>query len=328
MEFPTKRLCSETWNGHGSHDVPNVRRILDRFPRYLYEVRSASRRSVRVVPLALAFLLVAVAVSAPPGAAEDFGTVGNVNKLINVVASPQLTPGDSGAFDFQLNSTYTSPMFHVRLNVSIYEYATIDTALPVNGSWPYPYPILQDANGSRGREWRWAPTGPVQPRTVTNLSFTVLTSADSTLMPYGSLFNQASYFLRFWLEFDDTANATGVHYRFASKGFFSTAQWDRATNTSNTSPCVAPSCRGNLNLTILGVDGLLPDSAFGVLQPIPRWPFYLLVAFAGFFLVLAFLFWVEENPEAYPRVSAWWARQRGRLTRLRPSRVKKSRKET
>src|SRR5207244_4099247 len=76
-----------------------------------------------------------------------------------------------------------------------------------------------------------------------------------------------------------------------------------------------PTCRGNVTLTVLGVDGLLPDSALGVKEPIPRWPFYLLIGLAALFLVLAFLFWVEENPGSYPRVDAWWARTRGRLAR-------------
>jgi hypothetical protein len=75
-----------------------------------------------------------------------------------------------------------------------------------------------------------------------------------------------------------------------------------------------------VNLTILGVDGVLADSAFGVKPPIPRWPFYVLIAVAAFCAGLAFLFWVEENPGAYPRVEAWWARQRGRLARVRPRR--------
>src|SRR5207245_1653007 len=59
----------------------------------------------------------------------------------------------------------------------------------------------------------------------------------------------------------------------------------------------------------------VPGSAFGVKEPVPRWPFYLLIGLAALFLVFAFLFWVEENPGSYPRVDAWWARTRGRLVR-------------
>jgi hypothetical protein len=134
-------------------------------------------------------------------------------------------------------------------------------------------------------------------------------------MPHGTIFSQASYFVRFWLEFNGTVNGNATRFRMASRGFFTDDQWARATNATNTSPCTPPSCRGNVNFTILGVDGILPDSAFGVKEPIPRWPFYLLIALAGFFLLFAFLFWVGENPGTYPRVDAWWARTRGRLAR-------------
>ena len=44
--------------------------------------------------------------------------------------------------------------------------------------------------------------------------------------------------------------------------------------------------------------------------------------------ILAFLFWVEENPGTFPRVETWWARTRGRIARtiapLRPQRRPKA----
>ncbi len=277
---------------------------------------------MRALVLAVALLLVLVLASAPSRAAQDFGAVGNVNKLINVVSTPQLEPGQSGDFVFQFNSTYPAgmPMLNVHLNVSIYDYQTIDTSTPVDANWAFPYPRIAPGGG---REFHWDPTSPVTPGSSTNLSFTVETSSDTNLMPSGSVFSQASYVLRMWLEFDGNVSGTLTHFRMASRGYFSTASWARATNSTYTNPCTPPSCRGNLNLTILGVDGILPDSSFGVKQPIPRWPFYALIVLAKFFVVLAFLFWVEENPGTYPRVETWWARQRGRLARVRPRRRKK-----
>ncbi len=276
---------------------------------------------MRAPALLVVLLVVAALFAMPARGAEDFGAVGNVNKLINVVSTPQHEPGQSGEFDFQLNSTYPAGMTmrNVRLNVSIYEYETIDAAVPVDSNWTYPYPYIASTHA---RTWNWSAPA-VAPGTVTNLSFTVVTSADTNLMPSGSIFSQASYVVRFWLEFDGNVSGNLTHFRMASRGFFSTPTWDRATNATYTKPCNPPSCRGDLNLSILGVDGLLPDSSFGVLQPIPRWPFYALIVLAIFFVVLAFLFWVEENPGSYPRVEAWWARQRGRLARVRPRRRKR-----
>src|SRR5207244_10663438 len=92
-------------------------------------------------------------------------------------------------------------------------------------------------------------------------------------------------------------------------------QSNHATKSNTTNPAMPPVCRGNRNLTVLVLHGLLSYSAFGVKEPIPRWPFYLLIGLAALFLVLAFLFWVEENPGSYPRVDTWWARTRGRIAR-------------
>ena len=274
---------------------------------------------MRAPALLVALLLVLLLVSVPGRAAPDFAAVGYVNKLISVVATPQLEPGQSGNFVFQFNSTYPAGMtlFNVHLNVSIYEYQTIDANVPVGTSWTFPYPKIEPGGG---REFHWDPSTPVQPGSVTNLSFAVVTSADTNLMPSGSVFDQASYVLRMWLEFDGNVSGNLTHFTIPSRGYFSAAAWALATNATYTNPCNPPWCRGNLNLSKLGVQGVLPDSSFGVKQPIPRWPFYALIGLAVVCVVLAFLFWVEENPGTYPRVETWWARQRGRLARVRPRR--------
>ena len=279
---------------------------------------------MRALAAGLALLVLFFAL-AMPAAAEDFGEVGRVNKLISVFATPQLAPGDSGVFRFELNSTYTETIVNVTLRTAIYMYATIEDAVPVDGNWSlsFGYPRIAEATGPNPREhvWTWA---SIPARTAIPLNFTVLTAPEADDMPHGSVFSQATYFVRFQLEFEGNVSGTWTPFVMKSRGHFTDAQWDAATNETNTNPCVAPSCRGNLNLTILGVDGLLPDSSFGVKEPIPIWPFYALVAAAALFLVFAFLFWVEENPGAYPRVETSWARVRGKFARFRrvPKRAK------
>jgi len=292
---------------------------LSSLPRYLYESLLASPRIMRAPALVLALLLVGLAF-VHYASAEDFGAVGKVNKLISIVSTPELAPGENGRFEFELNVTYTEPIIDVTLNVSIYRYATIEESIPVDASWPYAYPFIE-GNGTREQRWTWA---QIDPNTMTSVSFTIVTAADSHQMPHGSVFSQASYFVRFYLTFTGNLSGTPEQFVMASRGYFSEAQWDEAISDARTDPCNPPSCRGNVNLTVLGVDGILPDSAFGVKEPIPRWPFYLLIALAVVFLVLAFLFWVEENPDSYPRIEAWWARSRGRLARtFAPMRRKK-----
>src|SRR5207302_10242859 len=116
-------------------------------------------------------------------------------------------------------------------------------------------------------------------------------------------------------------HVTGNRCRLVSPWCFTPARWLAAT-IPEADPCNLPTCRGHLSVTMLAgflgvsrVDGISPDSAFGVKGPIPRWPFYLLIALVVFFLLLAFLLWVEENPGTFPRVETWWARTRGRLAR-------------
>lgn len=273
---------------------------------------------MRAPGLAIA-LLVALVALLPPAAAEDFGAVGKVNKLINVFETPQLAPGESGVFRFELNSTYTDPILFANLTVGVYRYATIEESVPVDGTWTFPYPQIAESTAAPRREHTWT-LGTVAAATAVDLNFTVVTAADSRDMPHGSVFSQATYFVRFRLDFLGNVSGSFTPFTMASRGFFTDAQWDDATNESNTDPCNPPSCRGNLNLTFLtiggrAVDGLLPDSSFGVKEPIPQWPFYGLVAGAVGFLGLAFLFWVEENPGTYPRIEAWWARTRGWFVR-------------
>lgn len=266
---------------------------------------------MRALHVALALLLVGMAFVPPASAQEDFGAIGKVNKLISVLSTPQLAPGESGQFEFELNVTYAEPIEAVALNVSVYRYATIEESVPLDASWSYEYPYIEE---SGGLEHGW--TFPqLAPNEVRLLNFTVMTSADTHEMPHGSVFSQASYFVRFHLTFTGNVSGTPQTFVMASRGHFTDAQWDEAISAARTDPCIPPSCRGNVNLTALGVDGILPDSAFGVKEPIPVWPFYALIALAVVFLVFAFLFWVEENPGSYPRVEAMWAQTRGRLAR-------------
>src|SRR5205807_2396744 len=120
-------------------------------PRYVYEGRPTSARNMRAPALALSCLLIATLL-VPAAIAEDFAAIGKVNKLIGVQETPELAPGESGRFVFYFNSTYTEPMRNVRLNASIYRYATIDESVPVDSAWPYAYPRIAETGT---KEWVW-----------------------------------------------------------------------------------------------------------------------------------------------------------------------------
>ncbi len=273
--------------------------------------------------LAVAFAILLVILPAAR-AQDDLRDPGKVSGIISVLSSPQLAPGDSGVFLLNFTNPFDFDMMKTQLNVSIYEYATVSGNVPVNPSWGSAYPKLRAAQPfgpdceALECEIMWGhPTDLVPAHDHENLSLTVLTSND---MPHGSPFSEAAYFLRFWLEFDfNNTTVTAGHARMASRGYFSDEQWLSASTGigPGCSPYNATNrCVGTVNLTRLGVDGVLPDSSFGVKEPFPTWPLYALLFFTGFFLVLAFLFWVEENPSAYPRIDRAWLRLKGRLRRV------------
>ena len=277
----------------------------------------------RVLPIVfvvlLALILPQVARAADPADPWD---PGNVERIISIVASPQLAPGGAAVFEFNLSNPYGSPMQNISLNMSIYQYATIEETLPVDASWRWAYPRLS-AGACEARECHLLMGGPLDrlgtspPSRYLPERVTILTSTD---MPHGTVFAQSSYFLRFWLSFDFNNGTGNTHLTMASKGYFTEQRWQEAR--TNLGPGCGPynatnRCLANyLNLTHLGVDGVLPDSAFGVKEPIPIWPFYGLLVMTGFFLVLAFLYWVEENPGRYPRIEKRWLVFKGRLRRV------------
>ena len=262
---------------------------------------------MRPLALALALLLLLPAARAQ----EDVRDPAKVSAMLDFDGC-QVAPGTSCAFEIHLKNSYAGAMRAVNFTAEVFEYATIEERRTVDASWPYAYPGLNTTNTRKlDLALGDVPAGYVGP-----FNFTILTSWD---MPYGSWLSQGSYYLRFRLEFDFTEGNATRRYTLASWGHFTQAQRLAATG-QNPATCPPTDCRGDVNLTTLWVDGLLPDSSFGVREPIPLWPYYLLIAGTVAFLVLAFFFYAEENPGTFPRTERAWALIRGKLRVLRPSR--------
>src|SRR5438034_3785681 len=194
----------------------------------------------RAVALSLGILLLLLPVVRAVGP-DDARDVGNVNKIISVMESPQLAPGESGEFVFNVSNPYrcgTCAMQNISLNASIYRYATIEETSPVDATWPWAFPKIRVASPvCEARECHLFAGGPLDRLNVSEhivQRFIVLTSRD---MPHGSVFAQSSYFLRFWLEFDFN-NGTATHLRMASRGYFTDVQWTQAT--TNLTPGCGP----------------------------------------------------------------------------------------
>jgi hypothetical protein len=269
---------------------------------------------MRATALCIALLAI-LAISS--SAVADVRDPGLVNKILmyGTFETPDLDAGQQGVIAFNLTNPYNDPMTNIVLNASIYQYVEQETSMMLDSTWTHEYPKFEGASDP-GREARFI-LSTLGSNLSTRVSLTVLTSSD---MPHGGIFSQGSYLVRFWLTFV----LDGVPAKMASPGYWSKEQFMWATQEG--AGCVSPGCVGQVNLTRLGgIDGILPDTAFGVKDLIPQWPFYLFGTGAIFFLLLAFFYYAEENPSKFPRTARAFAGFKGRLVRVfRPRKGRKT----
>lgn len=256
------------------------------------ETTTVALSASRVVFSAVLALALALSFFSATGitAGEDFGAVDKVNRLIVILETPELAPGESGGFAFRLAAVYNAPIFNVSLRVDIFRYVTQGESVPINEEWTYRYPQL--SGGNRVQKWTW---DRIDPGAAYPLMSTVRTAADQSEMPSGSILSEAAYLLRFRMEFNTSANGEVRRFVLASPGHFEEPQWDAATDPANTSPCHPPWCQAGINLSMLDVDGILPDSSFIVKHPVPQWPLFVLVGAFSTLVALAALLWARER---------------------------------
>jgi hypothetical protein len=238
-----------------------------------------------------------------------------VNRLLGDFQPPVITPGDSGVFSFSLNNpdpvNLTQDMQNVRLNISIYQYATLEESMMI---WEIDEPPIILESGDIEYEVEVA---SIPPGGQHQVSFTIFLDSDT---PHGSFFSQSTYFLRFWLEFGYGAS----NYTFASKGYFSDKQWTLLTSSTDGVGAV-----DQAYLEQLGLDGVIPDSGFAAKpyadRPLPIWPFYLLVFLTALVGALAVAFFTLDNPGRFPGLEKPLLRINGQLIKLRRTRFKRKR---
>ena len=111
------------------------------------------------------------------------------------------------------------------------------------------------------------------------------------------------YFIRMMLEF----NYNGTPYIMKSKGHFSQNDWDYATIHYDEVKDV-----GKINISHLGVDGIIPDTSISIKYPIPIWPVYMLAVLCVICGVFAIIFYaIDEHgmfPELERRFQSWTGR--------------------
>lgn len=239
--------------------------------------------------------------------ADDPRDVNKVNKLLDDFKTPQLAPGGRGVVHFVFKNRNDHTMRNVHLSANIYLFATQEGVEKVDESNKWPY-----FSNNNMRNFTF-PSFEINSSDSKLFNLTVVTTQNTRR---GTIFSQGAYFVRFWLEFEYNTSGEGAtnltHYVMASRGYFSNEEWDYATNKTVLENCTFP--KGEVCLSVLGVDGILPDTSFGVKEPIPMWPFYLILALIVLFALLAFMFYLEEHPGTWPWMEVRWRRFRGIIT--------------
>jgi hypothetical protein len=256
-----------------------------------------------VVSLALLSSYPAAADITSPGAPQY------ANRFFSGFRTPTVAPGQMVDFSFNLTNPYDNSsaviqngtMQNVTLTIGIYMYATQEKAEAVTGSFPHP-PLI---NGT-ATEWK-ENKYQILPNKTWEIRLHIYTSKKT---PHGSYFSQSTYFVRFNLTFNLPNNSAAVVLK--SRGCFAESDWNTIVSFEGNQSIV-----NTAYMKSLGVDGILPDSSFGIKIPIPRWPLGVIVAGCGGLSFMALYYFTLDNPGKYPRLEKRFYYLRGKLRETR-----------
>ncbi|MHB1435262.1 MAG: hypothetical protein ACYCPN_04945 [Thermoplasmata archaeon] len=205
--------------------------------------RSARGRALGTV-LALLTGLLLLGTVLPTGAAQSPPTLPvEGTAFVASLSLPSVTAGGQSALAFVLTNPLPNRVTHVTFTAEIYAF----NAFPGNATSPQPPPNAPligngSASGSSvSQSWAVWPAG-----SRWSGSFPLTSSAAT---PVGT------YAIRTRLIFVDN----GTTDRLESRGWFSAALWASATQTANGT--------ATLNLSRLGVAGILPETAVQIVGP-------------------------------------------------------------
>ena len=224
----------------------------------------ASVRRTRGYLLAPLVVVLLVGLVAPVAGASSYPPlpVALDRDFLGNLSAPSLAPGNSGSLRFTVSDPLPGPISAVRLTLEVYAF----NAFPGNATSTVPLagaPVLTTATSSGAGAN--VSIGSLDPGRTYAGSVGV-TTASST--PDGA------FAVRTALAF--TLASNGTAYRLESRGWFSAATWAAATTGPNGST--------TLNLSVLGVSGVTPETAIFVASSSWNWALGGLVA-AGLVLV-------------------------------------------
>jgi hypothetical protein len=156
--------------------------------------------------------------------------------LLGNLTAPTLAPGASGSISFSIVDPLRAPLVGTVATFDVYAFnafpGNATSTVPVSGA-----PVLSNASATGPTVT--VPVGPLAVGARFSGSIGVSTAATT---PVGA----------FAVRTEVTFTANGTPYRLASRGWFTTAQWASATELPNGS--------ATLNLTTLGVSGVVPET--------------------------------------------------------------------
>jgi len=231
---------------------------------------------------------------------------GNIPNFHNF-KTPQLEPGDDGVFSLEVQNRYIENIANVSINAEIYHRGDIEKSESLDeinsGKRPT---ITENCWNYKGEEENCSDSsnpktanfniGTILVNQTVQLRFDINTNEDT---------EEGTYFVRFSMnyEFNETERI------LQSRGFWNMEQWTNATTY------LSEDYPGNINLDSLNVDGIIPDSSFGVKKPIPKWPLYILITLTIIFAGLSIIFYLEEE-ETYPKLNKWLQKVRGKFNQF------------
>ena len=221
---------------------------------------------------------------------------GNIPDFHNF-STPQLEPGENGDFSLDVLNRYNETLENVIIEAEIYHRADIDESETLgnipskerpyisNTKWASNLDENDTSQETSDTKKATYDVGELESNETITLEFRINTKEDT---------KEGTYFVKFSMSIvhNDTER------QMQSRGHWSMELWENATtNVPEGSP-------GNINLDVLGVDGIIPDSSFGVKKPIPKWPLYLLITLTIVFASLSVVFYLEEEGN-YPELNKW-----------------------
>ncbi len=223
--------------------------------------------------------------------AQSVSDPASTNLILSIQATPQLVPGEGGDIQLELHNPYPWAMENVSLFGEVYAFLHRAESAEIAG---LPNPPSLGTDGSTSTRVEFGTLAAAGRRAAT---IPVETSPQT---PSGTVFTQGVYLLRFRLDFD---YGVGLHAVMVSPGFYTSEEWTFATRDALDEERATYRYVGFANYSALGlvfglpsIDGILPDSGFGVKEALPLWPFQLLAVGAAISSALSASFvWRERR---------------------------------